>query len=116
MAFDMCDGSADEVRSWVCRESGLETETPAGAREGRACASLVTAAGVPAALVAFDSRSRPLTLVTARREDLGAGWPRRPMSLRDPESGVSLRTWTDADQAFVLVSGRPGLDPPRQSD
>jgi anti-sigma factor RsiW len=109
LSFDMCDGSPDQVRTWACRESGLETQTPAGARDGPACASLVTAAGAPAVLVAFDSNSRPLTLVTARRQDLArTSWPRSPITMRDPASGVSLRAWTDADQAFVLVSGRPG--------
>ncbi len=110
LAYDMCDGSADEVRTWVCRESGLETQTPAGARNARACASLVTAAGAPAALVAFDSGSRPLTLLTARRQDLAspAAWPRSAVATRDSATGVSLRAWADADQAFVLVTGGPG--------
>lgn len=110
LAFDMCDGSPDEVRTWVCREAGLETQTPAGARDGRACATLVTAAGAPAVLVAFDSGSRPMTLLTARRQDLSstAGWPRSAVSVRDPATGVSLRAWADADQAFVLVGGGPG--------
>lgn len=110
LAFDVCEGSPDEVRTWVCRESGLETQTPAGAGGGRACASLVTAAGAPAALVAFDSGPRRLTLLTARRQDLAspAAWPRSAVSLRDPATGVSLSAWADADQAFVLVGGAPG--------
>jgi hypothetical protein len=107
LAFDMCDGASEQVRSWACRETGLETASGAEP-QGPACASRVTAAGAPAVLVAFDSTSHPETLVTARREDVSsAQWPISPVSLRDPATGVSLRAWTEDGQAYVLVSGRP---------
>jgi len=108
LAFELCDGSPQRVQSWICAEAGLET--PASVpwiRGGDACAAIVDVAGEPAAVLAYDGRSAPMTMVTARTDAAGAG-ARPAARYRDPASGITLVTWFRSDQAFVLVSGTGG--------
>jgi hypothetical protein len=110
LGFELCDRSSERVRRWVCAESGLDSPSAAsrsavGADE---CAAIVDAAGAPAAVLAWERASGPVTVVTARVSDLGietaAGWA-AGRTYRDPGSGITLLAWSRSDQAFVLASG-----------
>jgi hypothetical protein len=107
--FDLCDGSAERVRQWVCAESGLDAPPPPSPAGGAdECAAIVAAAGAPTAVLAWERASGPVTVLTARVSDLGIesrrGWT-AGKTFRDPKSGITLLAWRRSDQAFVLASG-----------
>jgi Putative zinc-finger len=104
LQLDMCGYPADDVARWVCAQAGLEARlTPGRERALRLeCATVVAAHGVPVALLACRSGSRPVTIVTAKTTDLARLGDGRGRMGR-VAGRFQLRTWARDDQTYVLV-------------
>lgn len=119
LPLDVESTTAHALHSWVRRHTGLSADVPSelrpaedGSRFRLVGAKSIQAAGVGAALVAFEVDSRPITLLTARLKDLKnppqVGESTKRVSFRfDSERGWKVLTWARDGQAYSMVSDLP---------
>ena len=107
-----------ELRRYVESAAGLHASIPVQrvAEDGRRLhmvgAKAVNLHGVRSALIAYEVDGEPVTLLTARLEDVADG-PEAAVFAKDvryrTDAGRKTLTWGTAGQAYVMVSSLPRL-------
>jgi anti-sigma factor RsiW len=120
-AWDVRTSEIARLRSWVNASSSLTADDipvhrpPEDARHLRLVGARITRLGEATALViGYEMDAQPVTLATARIEDLpdppGEGVFSKNVSYRlDAAHGYTVLTWGVGRHAYVMVSGRGDL-------
>lgn len=109
-----------EVRKYVQSHAGLHASIPVqrvaeDARRLRIVgAKALDMNGIPTALLAYEVDGHPVTLLTARLQDLADGpeaalFAKDVRYRKDASTGLKTLTWGTAGQAYVMVSSLPRL-------
>jgi hypothetical protein len=109
-----------QLRSWVHAESGLSASIPEerpveDAQQLRLVgAKVIEVGGTRAAVIGYAMDSQPVTLATARLEDLREAPQQHRFSKEiayryDADHGTKVLTWGADGQAYVMVSSLAGF-------